>query len=130
MTAACVQASVAARRKRVLERLATGKKFCPRCQEWKTLDEFGVRSSRAGDGLSGWCRPCKRAAARAAWQRRTDIARAEVLHGWVTKCCGGPVGDLDGWWHVWHTSRCNRATWQPWRPDAGNGRSSPGRPAA
>lgn len=32
-------------------------KVCSRCQEPKSLDQFGNRSS-AADGLSYWCKPC------------------------------------------------------------------------
>ena len=51
-------------------------KGCPRCGQVKPADHFYRRRTR----LSSYCRPCQRAAARAARQRRRqDPAAAEQL---------------------------------------------------
>jgi len=54
----------------------TGAKRCPRCGQVKPADQFYRRRTR----LSSYCRPCTRAAARLARQRRRqDPAAAEQL---------------------------------------------------
>lgn len=43
-------------RRHVTER-KNGKKYCPKCKQWKNESEFG-NSKNTRDGLNSWCREC------------------------------------------------------------------------
>jgi len=84
-SAAAIAAAVQARRARLADRLAAGKKHCPRhdadAGAWLPLEEFNLARSTP-DGRFGWCRSCtakdKResyAAAPAAEKARANAAR-------------------------------------------------------
>lgn len=46
-------------------------KMCTRCNETKSLDEFGIRNRQTGT-RQPWCRPCKRAYDRTAYRSQED----------------------------------------------------------
>jgi hypothetical protein len=75
-----IAASAAARHERMLQRLATGRKWCPRCRRWLSLDDFYAPPSKAGisDGRSAYCRQCEIAAvlARRGAPRQHELAAA------------------------------------------------------
>ena len=61
------------------------RKWCPRCERWRNRSGF-YKSSRAHDGLAGWCRDCESAYAEA----RRQAARKPRL------CLGDCGTDLAG----------------------------------
>jgi hypothetical protein len=60
----------------MLDRVAAGVKWCPRCERWLQLDQFSACPSRGRDGLSALCRACGSAA---VTERRTRAKRLSGL---------------------------------------------------
>lgn len=132
ISAATRQAAADAKHQAMLARVATGKKFCPRCGQWKLLAEFAPGApGRRGDGLAGYCRGCcaawkrdqraRAAAAKTAAQRYAELAAAWAkppqpgpadARFWLV-CCSGPfVADEVTTWRACHQPGC-RSAWQP-----------------
>jgi hypothetical protein len=63
--------SAASRRARILERVASGRKRCGRCQQVKPLDEFW-RAPSQPDGHDGYCKACRRYKLRESYWRKKD----------------------------------------------------------
>jgi hypothetical protein len=108
--AAAIEASAALRRSRVLDRIAAGKKHCPRCDRLLPAGDFRPNPS-AADGRRGYCQPCANAYARDRYAaaRAQDAQVTAALRNWRPPpdppCC---TGTWDGTWQ--HDTAC------PWRP--------------
>jgi hypothetical protein len=102
-----IAAAAALHHARLIERIASGKKWCPGCKSWLELADFSPAPS-SPDGRHCSCRPCCNAYARARYATarglRTQIAAA--LRNWrpppdPPACC---TGTWDGTWQ--HDQAC------------------------
>jgi hypothetical protein len=75
-----IATSARVRTQRMLDRLASGVKHCPRCDQTKPLSEFYETPSRAGDHHSQKCRRCTSEVA-VAWvrERRSWLRENQAL---------------------------------------------------
>ena len=76
------------------ERNREGERFCPKCQEWHSIDNFRVHALSPG-GRSSFCRKCDRLQKRRAHLKRTyNLTPEEVEqlleHGDGCAICRGP----------------------------------------
>jgi hypothetical protein len=71
-----VTGGVAARQRKVTQRVAEGKKRCSKCGETKNLTEDFSPSTTSADGYAGWCKPCANAARREREARQQEREQA------------------------------------------------------
>lgn len=88
------------------DRDALGRKQCAGCRNWNPVQDF-IRSSASSDGLSGRCKPCRRAGEMAS---KYNLSAAEyealtAIQGGLCAICRRDPGEV-GTLHVDHDHGC------------------------
>lgn len=89
ITPAALAAAADLKHRQLAERIASGKKWCPRCREFLSRESFGPKRTGRGDCLAGYCRTCaaayKRDVAAAARQAAAAVTAAARARAWETE---------------------------------------------
>lgn len=109
-TAKAIIVQATLRHQRLLTRIASGKKWCPRCERWlQLLDDFGPNRGTA-DGHRGYCRGCDNAYSRNRRHRFELAVAAAAARVRARVDADRAADDLAA---RWRRGKAHVPAWQP-----------------